>query len=173
MTVTQLRPSVFPGEVAAARAAVAAAAGVPVGSLQGGELGEALVGLAGLESQVVALKLAVLAEADRRRVAAAAGAADTGAWAARLTGSTRAVMAGGLWLARLLAERYAATRVAFAAGAIGVDQVRVIVRSAERLPAAVTPAQRAEAEAVLVAKASGGMNARRLFSRYASRWHEK
>lgn len=162
MTVQQLRPSVFTEQIAAAHAAVESAEEVPIGSLECWDLKQSLPDLVALESQVTALKLKVLAEADVRDAAEDTGATDTAAWAAKLTGNTRAVMSGGLWLARLLQEKYAATREAFAAGKIGVDQVRVVVRAAERLPTCVNDEQRAEAEAVLVAKACGGMNARRL-----------
>ncbi len=86
---------------------------------------------------------------------------------AALTGSTRAVQAGGLWLARLLEDRYGATRRAFAAGAINEAQARVIVRAAERLPDGVDDQTRTEAEEGLVAKALAGMDARRL--RHAAR----
>jgi hypothetical protein len=123
--------------------------------------------LAALESQVAALRLALLAEADERQVAEQTGDTGTDAWASRLTGSTRGVVAGGLWLARLLMERYAATREAFAAGGINEAQVRVIVRAAEKMPDRVTDEQRAAAEAGLVAKAVDGMDARRL--RHAAR----
>ena len=97
MTVTQLRPSVVTEEVARARAAVEAAAEVPMGSLDSCEVKHALAELAMLESQVTSLKLAVLAEADRRDAGEETGAADTAAWAAKLTGSTRGVMSGGSW----------------------------------------------------------------------------
>ena len=50
-------------------------------------------------------------------------------------------MAGGLWLAGLLQDQYAATREAFAAGAVRVEQVRVIVQAAEQAPAEATPVQ--------------------------------
>jgi hypothetical protein len=162
MTVHQLRPPAVAGEVAAARAAVEAAAEVPAGVLDRFELSEAVAELVALESQVAALKLSMLAEADRRQVADETADTDTDAWAARLTGSTRAVMAGGLWLARLLQERYDATREAFAGGHINEDQVRVIVRAAEKMPEAATAAQRLAAEEGLVAKAVAGMNSRRL-----------
>lgn len=71
-------------------------------------------------------------------------------------------MAGGIWLAKLLRERYAATREAFAAGSLDVDQVRVIVRAGQRIPDEVSEEQRRIAEEALVAKAVDGMNARRL-----------
>lgn len=148
--------------VAAAQGAVRTAADVPAGLLGLDELTDSIAGLAVLESQVAALKLALVAEADRRKVAQASGATGTDAWAARLTGSTRAVMAGGIWLARMLEERYDATRRAFADGGINEAQTRVIVRAAEMLPAQVTDERRAAAEAGLVAKAVDGMDARRL-----------
>jgi hypothetical protein len=167
MSVEQLHQPVIAGEIAAARAAVEAAAAVPTGVLDRFELAEGVAELAALESQVAALRLALLAEADERQVADQTGDTGTDAWAARLTGSTRGVVAGGLWLARLLQERYAATREAFAAGGINEAQVRVIVRAAEKMPDRVTDEQRAAAEEALVAKAVDGMDARRL--RHAAR----
>ena len=115
-----------------------------------------------LGNRVAAFNLGLLAEVDRRRLAKRLGATGTDAWAASLTGSTRGVMAGGLWLARLLEERYDLTREAFAAGGINQAQARVIVRAAERLPTSVTVEQRTAAEAGLVAKAVHGMDARGL-----------
>lgn len=162
MSVEQLHQPVVAMHVAAARAAVEDAAQVPTAVLDRFELAEAVAELAALEAQAAALRLAVLAEADARRVAEEAGDTGTDAWAARLTGSTRAVMAGGIWLAQLLRERYAATREAFADGGINEDQVRVIVRAAERMPERVTPEQRRLAEEALVVKAVEGMNARGL-----------
>jgi hypothetical protein len=72
------------------------------------------------------------------------------------------VVSLGVWLAGLLAEKYAATREAFAAGGINQAQARVIVRAAERLPADVTADERAAAEAGLVARAVHGMDAKGL-----------
>ncbi|MFL6135884.1 MAG: DUF222 domain-containing protein [Nocardioidaceae bacterium] len=162
MTVQPIRPPVFTGHVAAARGAVESAAAVTASTLTVDELTDGISEVAALESQAAALKLALLAEADSRRIARELGATGTDAWAAPLTGSTRAVMAGGVWLARLLEERYDATRAAFAAGGIIEAQVRVIVQAAEKLPEGVTDEQRRVAEAGLVAKAVEGMDARRL-----------
>ena len=118
-------------------------------------LGGVISDLARVESRAAALRLALSAEADRRRVAEATAETGTDAWVARLTGSTREQAAGGLRIARLLEERYAATREAFAAGLLRVEQVRVIVNAAEQAPAEATPAQVAAAEEWLVAKATG------------------
>ena len=162
MSVQQLRRPEVLGQVDAARSSIGAAAAVPVGALDVDELTDSLASVAVLESQLGALKMSLLAEADRRRLAESLGATGTDAWAARLTGSTRAVMAGGIWLARLLEERYDATRAAFADGAINEAQTRVIVQAGEGLPARVTDEQRRAAEAGLVTKAVNGMDARRL-----------
>ncbi|MGN6575574.1 MAG: DUF222 domain-containing protein, partial [Nocardioides sp.] len=158
----QLRAPVVAGHVAVAVEEVEAAAGVPVGSLEREELPVALADLARLESMVCALKLQVLAESDRRRLAEDEAATGTPAWAAKLTGSTRALLAGGLYFANLLDEKYHAARAAFADGGIELDQVKAIVRAAEKIPAAATDQEREDAEAALVAKAVNGMNARGL-----------
>jgi hypothetical protein len=162
MSVSQLRMPVIAGHVGSAHAEVDAAAAVPLGSLGRDELPLALASLAELEAKVASLKLQVLAEAEARRIAEEEAATGTPAWAAKLTGSTRAAMAGGLWLAELLREKYDATREAFADGGIEQAQARAIVRAAEKIPAAATADERRDAEADLVAKAVEGMNARRL-----------
>jgi hypothetical protein len=163
MTVQAIRPEgqVVAGLSAAARA-VASAAGVPPVSLSDDELTRAVEGSSVLVNQVAAFNLALLAEADRRRLAKRLGATGTDAWAATLTGTTRGVMAGGIWLARLLEERYPTTRDAFAAGGINQAQARVIVRAAERLPSWVSGEHRTAAEAGLVVKAVHGMDAKGL-----------
>lgn len=162
MTAQQLHPPVIAGFLASARGSVESALEVPVGVLDRYELSEALAEVVAMEAQLASLRLALLSEADERRLADETAASGTDAWAARLTGSTRAVMAGGLWLARMLQERYDATRTAFTAGLINEDQVRAIVRSAEKMPAEATDEQRREAEEQLVEKAVAGLDHRRL-----------
>ncbi|MGA8246815.1 MAG: DUF222 domain-containing protein [Nocardioides sp.] len=127
----------------------------PVGLLDTEALGEAVAALARVESRAAELRLAVSAEADRRRVVEETAETGTDAWLARLTGSTRERAAGGLWLARLLQEKYAVTREAFAAGGLRVEQVRVIVHAAEQAPVEATVQQVAVAEAWLVDRATG------------------
>ena len=133
-----------------------------LGLLSADDLTDSLSEVAVLESQLAAFRLRLVAEADQRKLAESLGATGTDAWAARLTGNTRAVMAGGLWLARMLEEKYHATREAFADGGINEAQARVIVQAAERMPASVSEEQRRAAEAGLVVKAVNGMDARRL-----------
>jgi hypothetical protein len=163
MSVAQLhRPGRVVDVVSSARAAVRDAAQVPVSSLSLDELTDTLEGVAALAAQAAALHLSVLAEADRRKVAQSLGATGTDAWAARLTGANRAETANLVRLARLLDERYDATREAFTAGAINQEQVTVIVHAAEKLPAALPAEHRRAAEAGLVAKAVAGLGSQRL-----------
>lgn len=170
MTVAHLpRYEAVAGALAQARSATGSAARVPAISLSSAELAEAIEAVVALESAVQGLRLALSAEADSRGIAA--GVADTGtdAWLARLTGETREVMAGGLWIARALQQRYHHTRAALDDGRLRLSQAKVIVRAADRAPAGVTPEQLGDAEESLVAMATGEgtrsgrpMDARRL-----------
>ncbi|QWZ10770.1 hypothetical protein KRR39_17605 [Nocardioides panacis] len=91
MSVAQLHPGGRVRDaVPSARAAMRAAAAVPVAGLDVDELTDALVGAAALEGQAAALRLSLLAEADARKVAQSLGVTGTDAWAARLTGANRA-----------------------------------------------------------------------------------
>ena len=134
---------------------LARAARVPVESVDETGLASAVAELARVESRAAALRMSLTSEADRRRVAEATAETGTDVWVSRLTGSTREQAAGGLRLAQLLESKYPATREAFAAGLLRVEQVRVIVNAAEQAPAEATPAQIAAAEEWLVAKATG------------------
>ncbi len=141
--------------VAEAAGLLARAGQASTESLDGDALGETITELARVESRAGALRLALSAEADRRRVAEETAETGTDAWLARLTGSTREQTAGGLRLAHLLRHTYAATREAFAAGDLRLEQVRVVVHAAEQAPVEATPEQRVAAEQWLVDKARG------------------
>ncbi len=141
--------------VADAAESLARAARASVESLSDVALGETIAGLARLESQASALRWSLSAEADRRHVAEETAETGTDAWLARWTASTREQMAGGLRIAHLLQEKYAATRAAFAAGELRMEQVRVIVHAAEQAPSEATAAQVTAAEEWLVARATG------------------
>ena len=138
MTVTALHSPVLAGLLDGAREAVRGAATVPVATVETEELGAAITSLAELESQVQALRMTLSAEADARRVADETAHTGTDAWLAQLTGDTRQALAGGLRIARLLQEKYDATREAFAAGRLRLPQVRVIVDAAEQAPPEAT-----------------------------------
>ena len=90
---------------AAARELVASGASVGLASVPDGEVAEAIAGLAALEAQAQAWRLALEAEADARALAERDAATGTDAWVAALTGSTREVAAGGIRLARLLESK--------------------------------------------------------------------
>jgi hypothetical protein len=158
MTVLPLHPPRISGLVTSAQEQIRAAAEIAAATVRTDELGETIQRLSELESQATSLRLQLSAEADHRQVANSTAESGTDAWLATLTGNTRAQMAGGLWLARMLEETYPATRVAFAAGRLRVDQVKVIVNAGQRAPAGVTPEQLHEAEELLVGKATGAAN---------------
>lgn len=162
MTVQPIREEAVASWLEVAQSAVLAAGRTALSMVADDEIENAVSGTAVLEAQVAALKLVLLSEADRRRMAERTAATGTDAWAAKLTGSTRAVMAGGLWLARLLEERYQATRAAFAAGSISQAQARVIVKAAEKIPDTLSEQDRSLAQQELLGKAVSGMDPRRL-----------
>ncbi len=165
MSVHALREPVLTRWVSVARDAVLAAGRVPVASVDDTELSQGLREVVAAESQLRALRLRLLHEADSREMATQSGATGTDAWAAKLTGTTRGVMSGGIWLARLLEEKYPTTLGAFADGGINEQQTRVIVNAAEEIPAFISDEHREAAEAELVQLAVEGMNARSLRQR--------
>src|SRR5690349_9511017 len=61
-----------------------ALAGVAASALTGAEQADLLRVLARIESQVCAIKMTVLAAAEKKNTAAASGAASTGQWAAKV-----------------------------------------------------------------------------------------
>jgi len=161
MTVQQLRAPRVIEDVVTAQLAVRRSE-ESLGTVADAELEDLVRAVSVLEAQVSFLKVRALGESERRHIASTTGATGTDAWAAALTGSMRGVMAGGIWLARLLEERYPSVREAFAAGRISEDQARVIVRIAEQMSATVTESHRLRAETVLVDKAVRGLNPARL-----------
>jgi hypothetical protein len=119
--------------------------GVPVGGL----IEEAVAA----EARLAELRLRLVRVAEEQDEAAKVAASGTDAWLAQLTGSSRAATARGLWLARMLHERYPRVRVAFARGDLGEAQCRVIVAAAEKIPSGVDDSARDQAVAALVVRA--------------------
>lgn len=118
-----------------------ALAGLPSGPLPPGDpdgVAGLVLEVARVERQVRELRLRLARAAEDSRVTEADASSGTDAWLAQLTGSTAAVMRGGLWLARQLAEGYPVVREAFAAGDLGEAQARVIVTAAEQMPGFVS-----------------------------------
>jgi len=155
MSVHQLPAPRITGLLGDARGCVASAAGTPVDRLDGSEIAEAISELSRLESQAASLRMTLSVEADDRELAEREAATGTDSWLAALTGDTREVARGGLLIARLLEERYGATREAFAGGELRIPQVRVIVHAAEKIPDWATAEQVRAAEEWLVGKATG------------------
>jgi len=94
MTVTSIRTGLMTSELTAVETAIDAAGAIPPQAVRYADLPNAPATVAQLENRLAALKLELLAEADRRRLAEEA-ATGTDAWAARLTGTTRSVMRAG------------------------------------------------------------------------------
>jgi hypothetical protein len=126
---------------------------VPMEGMTGEELQQTVRLQAELEGRVAGLRLHAVAAADSANAAEQDASTDTQSWAAR-AGRNRSRSWGGVWLANLLEEKYAHTRAALAAGRICEEHAAVIVRAAEKVPAAVSPEQLAECEERLVHKAS-------------------
>lgn len=112
-----------------------------------------VVEAARVERQLGELRLRLARAAEASRAAEVDASSGTDAWLARLTGSTAAVMRGGLWLARMLEERYPAVRDAYAQGGLGEAQARIIVRTAEQVPVHVPDHERTAAVEALVTQA--------------------
>ncbi len=134
-----------------------AASARPVWAMSEAELRQVLVDLAVGGTQLEALRLEVLAEADRRGATGAEAMASAAEWVAVETRQRRTHARADLHLARSL-ETHPHLAAGMASGSVNTDQARVIVRALDRLPTtgefAVDPQQHAEAEEHLVALAT-------------------
>src|SRR4051794_29700441 len=129
------------------------AAAAPVWSMSPSEQRDALRALVRAEAQLAALRLRVLAEAERCGAGDERGAASAADWVAVATRQTRISARSDLHLARGLEDKPLLSG-ALDQGVANIAQARVIVTALDRLPAsgefAVTPEQRDRAEAHLV-----------------------
>ena len=118
---------------------------------------DTLLELARAESQLAALKLRVLAEADRSGATDTEAASSAADWLAVKTQQVRRTVRSDLHLARAL-EAHPHLADAMSHGDVNVPQARAITHALDRLPEtgdfAVTPEDRAKAEAHLVALAA-------------------
>ncbi len=103
--------------------------------------------------RVEALKLKVLAAADRAGAARQAGFTGTDAWTARHTNTSRSRAARAVALATELEAGHDTTVEALDDGLVSPAHAAVILQAASELPAGVTPEQRQAVETALVAKA--------------------
>lgn len=126
---------------------------VSVRDMDGADL-ELLVRLqAELEGRVAGFRLHAVAAADESDAARGTAATDTQSWAAQ-AGRNRSRSWGGVWLAKLLEEKYAHTQAALASGRISEEHASVIVRAAEKVPEEVSAKELADCEERLVHKAA-------------------
>lgn len=100
-----------------------------------------------------AIKLSVIAAADRGHVAQSAGLTGTGAWVATKTHTTGAAAAGQVALATALDTTLHRTREALAEGLLSVDHARVIAGASTELPSTLTAVERDNIEITLLAAA--------------------
>jgi len=104
-------------------------------------------------SRLAALKLKLVAAADRAEVALDAGMSGTGAWLALHTRSGSADAVRAVRLAAALEDGLTATAAALDAGDLSPAHAAVIAHAAERLPQTLTAQQREVVEASLVTRA--------------------
>ncbi|MBB3043628.1 HNH endonuclease signature motif containing protein [Nocardioides soli] len=123
-----------------------------VWSMDPTEAGATLVELTRLAAQVSALQARVAAHADTIHVGEEVGASSAANWLAHQTKTTRAAAYGAVRLGHDL-EQHSMTREALAAGDIGVEQARVVIRWVDRLPTDLGAQVREKAEAHLLAEA--------------------
>jgi hypothetical protein len=122
------------------------------------EQAEALVSLSRAAGRLAALRLRVLAAADRNEVGREQGATSTAAWLAHASAATTQAVLAEVHLARALDEEFETTRAALAAGDIDVAKARVVVRAVQALSEEhddLPPGTRGRAEAHLVDLARG------------------
>src|SRR3954468_19575184 len=129
---------------------------IPAEGMSGEELRETVRLAATLEGRLAGLRLHTVAAADVAHAYDNAADTDTSAWAARAA-VNRARGWGGVWLSRLVEAKYAHVRAGLASGRIGEEHATIIVRAAEKIPAAVlavlAPGELADCERTLVEKA--------------------
>ena len=137
---------------------------IPADGMSPDQLRETVRLGAELEGRLAGLRLHTVAAADVAQAYEECAESDTGAWVAK-SSVNRARSWGGVWLAGLLDRKYSHVRAGLASGRIGEEHAEIIVRAAERVPAAVgaavTPSELAECERALVERAEH-LNPRRL-----------
>jgi len=122
-------------------------AGVVVGAADVGEVER-------IARRVDALRLALVARADRQQVHRRTGHSSTSAWVASATRGDGARAARDVVLATSLAgEGLAATRAAFDAGDVSGRSAGIIASTMDKLPESLTDVERAKVETSLVQKA--------------------
>src|SRR4051794_10025977 len=104
------------------------------------------------ESRIAAVKLMIMAAADRDGAAASVGLADVGQWAARAVNADPVVVARQVKLSQGLEGREA-VRSALGTGDLSPEHAAVIVQASDQLPTGVSADDRAVVEETLIEKA--------------------
>ena len=104
-------------------------------------------------SRLQAVRLSLLAEADRAAVASQTGMTGTGAWLAARTRREGAQAARDVRLATALDNGLDATREALAAGDVSTEHAQVIATATAQLPTSLGADERAAIETALVRRA--------------------
>jgi hypothetical protein len=124
-----------------------------LGDLTSEQIGDAVSSWHRVASRIDALKLRLLAAAEKAEVAAELGMAGTGAWFARQTRTSPSEAARDVALADALATDPGETGAALARGELTSQHAQVILRATDQLPSTLSDAQRAQVEAALVEQA--------------------
>ncbi len=104
-------------------------------------------------ARLQAMKLQMVAAADRAQVAASSGMSGTAPWLAVHTRTGGAEAAGTVGLAVALDASLPATREALSAGEVSTEHAAIISGTVSRLPEGLSADERARVEAALVARA--------------------
>ena len=121
--------------------------------LASGEHAAAVRSLERVARRLEAVRLKVLAAADRAGAAQDAGFCGTEAWTARQTNTSRTTAAREVHLATELQTGHETTATALEQGLLSPAHAAVILDAGAQLPTTVTPRQRAAVEAALVQQA--------------------
>ncbi len=121
--------------------------------LASGEHAAAVRSLERVARRLEAVRLKVLAAADKAGAAQDAGFCGTEAWTARQTNTSRTTAAREVHLATELQTGHETTATALEQGLLSPAHAAVILDAGAQLPTTVTPRQRAAVEAALVQQA--------------------
>ena len=127
-----------------------AGAGTPLAS---GEHAAAVRSLERVARRLEAVRLKILAAADKAGTARDAGFSGTEAWTAQHTNTSRTTAAREVHLATELQTGHDTTATALEEGLLSPAHAAVILTVSEQLPTTVSPEQRATVEATLVQQA--------------------
>jgi len=122
--------------IAGVRSELASVTDAPVWSMDATETTATLAEIQSAKAQLAELEARLLVHADRTDLAGQAAASSTARWHAHATTTTRAAAHRLMWVAHEL-DSHETTRDALASGRVNAEQVEVILRALDALPADV------------------------------------